>query len=65
MTVPILKRTVFETLTKRILMRTVTFAMRSTRPEPSASSDAPRPIEANEKPNRRALTSASNFTPKR
>ena len=62
---PILNRTVLEILMKRILIRTVTEATRSTSPPaPRASTEALRPTPANVMPNRRASTSAEKKTRK-
>jgi hypothetical protein len=59
-----LKSTVFEMVTKRILIRTVTEAITSTVPVPNASTDALRPMPPNEMPNRRASTLAWKLAPK-
>ena len=63
---PILKLADFLIVTKRILIRTVTLAIRSISPPvvERASTSAARPTPANEMPNRRASTSALNLTRK-
>ena len=61
--VPIVKRAVFETLTKRILIRTVTLTRISISPPwPSASNSPLTPTLANEMPKRRASTLAEKST---